>query len=85
MLEERRDVAGSNLSGHCLADDRRQIQRQLFELARANEEIETANQQLVLSEKLATVGRLASGVAHEIGNPIAILQGYLEMLEDPDI
>jgi two-component system NtrC family sensor kinase len=68
-----------------LADDRRQIQRQLFELARANDEIETANQQLVLSEKLATVGRLASGVAHEIGNPIAILQGYLEMLDDPEM
>ena len=65
-----------------LAEERRRIQRQLGELERANREIEAAQAQLVMTEKLATVGQLAAGVAHEIGNPISIVQGYLEILRD---
>lgn len=40
-----------------------------------------AQGQLVRSEKLASVGRLAAGLAHEIGNPLGALGTYLEVLE----
>ncbi|MBI3982304.1 MAG: HAMP domain-containing protein [Gemmatimonadetes bacterium] len=36
--------------------------------------------QVVRSEKLATTGRLAAGIAHEVGNPLAALGNYLELL-----
>ncbi|MBW2564253.1 MAG: hypothetical protein JRE29_09530, partial [Deltaproteobacteria bacterium] len=41
--------------------------------------------EIIRAEKLASVGRLSSGIAHEIGNPIGIIIGYLELLKQKDI
>jgi two-component system NtrC family sensor kinase len=58
--------------------------REFTELAdcfnRMTDRLLDAQGQLVRSEKLATVGRLAAGVAHEVGNPLAALGTYLEVL-----
>src|SRR5699024_7809455 len=50
-----------------------------------NRQLRQAQDSLIRSEKLAGVGQLAAGVAHEVGNPLAALSGYLEILEDGDL
>jgi signal transduction histidine kinase len=52
------------------------------ELAQALDDLRTTQRQLVTSEKLAAVGQLTAGVAHEINNPIAVIQGNIEVLAD---
>ncbi len=52
------------------------------ELEHANENLRDAQRQLVMSEKLAAIGQLTAGVAHEINNPIAVMQGNLDLLRE---
>ena len=52
------------------------------ELQAANAHLKQAQRQLVTSEKLAAIGELTAGVAHEINNPIAVIQGNLDVLRD---
>ena len=40
-----------------------------------------AEEELIRSEKLAGIGTLASGIAHEINNPLAAILGYAEIIQ----
>jgi signal transduction histidine kinase len=44
------------------------------------EELDAREWRLVESERMAAVGQLAAGVAHEINNPIGIIRGYLKIM-----
>lgn len=56
------------------------LEKTISELSRANEALQSAQQEIVFSEKMATVGRLAAGLAHEIGNPLTSIMGYLSFM-----
>jgi signal transduction histidine kinase/DNA-binding response OmpR family regulator len=43
-------------------------------------ELRAAQEQLVQAEKLASIGQLASGVAHEINNPIGVILGFAQLM-----
>src|SRR5438445_6483910 len=49
-------------------------------LNRMTDHLLDAQSQLVRSEKLASVGRLAAGIAHEVGNPLGAIGTYVEVL-----
>lgn len=51
-------------------------------VTRRTMELEKAHDDLLQAGKMAAIGELASGVAHEINNPIAIISGYAEDLMD---
>lgn len=46
-------------------------------------QIEAQRERIARNEQLATVGRIAAGTAHEVGNPLAAILGYVELLLDP--
>lgn len=50
------------------------------ELRVANQQLEATTKQLIVSEKLAAIGEITAGVAHEINNPIAVMQGNLDVI-----
>lgn len=68
-----------------ISEDKRQLQQTVAELEVSNTNLKKAQEEVVRAETLASVGRLASGVAHEIGNPLGIVLGYLDLLANPDI
>ncbi|RDK04646.1 ATP-binding protein [Paraburkholderia lacunae] len=71
-LQEREKTVSSALAELTVRN------RQLTEL---NEELAHAHQQLLQSEKLAAIGQLAAGVAHEINNPVGFVLSNLNTLE----
>jgi two-component system NtrC family sensor kinase len=52
------------------------------ELAEINVRLQNAQQQLVQSEKLAAVGQLTAGIVHDVKNPLAVIKGLAESLQE---
>ncbi len=62
-------------------DTRRALDTQMAEERRMREEVESLQRQVIRQERLAAVGQLVSGVAHEINNPLQAILGFAELLQ----
>ncbi|WP_319823964.1 cache domain-containing protein [Thalassovita sp.] len=58
------------------------VEKRTAELVVANEKLEQTYRQLVMSEKLASIGEITAGVAHEINNPVAVIQGNVDVIRE---
>src|SRR5436189_2032732 len=73
-------VADGDLAARAPDADTRDFASLAERLNRMTDRLLDAQSQLVRSEKLASIGRLAAGVAHEVGNPLGAVGTYLEVL-----
>lgn len=71
-----------NLMSEKVALRERALKESYEKLSNINNELKQSESQLVQSEKMASIGVLAAGVAHEINNPIGFIRSNLEVLED---
>ena len=81
------DVTSQKEAEEKLTQANAQLRDVLASLTKSHDELKTTQMQLIESEKLQTMGRMAAGVAHEVKNPLAILQmglGYLAKQLDPN-
>ena len=58
-----------------------ELKRAYHQLREAHEALKLAQQQLLHSEKMASLGRLVAGVAHELNNPISFVLGNVHVLQ----
>lgn len=63
-----------------LLRDEEALRAKIAEVERATRELRDAQDRVVRSERLASVGKLAAGLAHEVGNPISAILGLQDLL-----
>ena len=68
-----------------ITQDKQMLRSTIASLEKSNNELKRAQNEIIKSEKLASVGRLSAGIAHEIGNPISIILGYIGLLKNENI
>lgn len=74
-------LAGGDLDTRIQIDTADEFGRLAKQFNAMTAAIKQHQEQLVQSEKLAGIGRLAAGVAHEINNPLGVILGYVRVLQ----
>ncbi len=64
----------------CLPYTIEQLRSTISELGQSNEQLRDTQAQLMQSEKLASMGQLAAGIAHEVNNPLGVVLMYAHLL-----
>jgi signal transduction histidine kinase len=74
-------VAAGHLDARAPGADTRDFQILGERLNRMTDHLLDAQGQVIRAEKLASVGRLAAGIAHEVGNPLGAVGTYVDVLQ----
>ncbi len=64
-----------------LRENQEALEKHLESLESTNRKLKQAQEELLRTEKLASIGRFAAGVAHEVGNPLGAILGYTSILQ----
>ena len=64
-----------------IKENQESLENHLKTLESTNKQLKQAQEELIRAEKLASIGRFAAGVAHEVGNPLGAILGYTSILE----
>ena len=62
-----------------MVSDRQRLTDNIESLERTNRELHEARDQVIRAARLASVGTLAAGIAHEVGNPLAAIMGFVDV------
>lgn len=65
----------------CLPYMIEQLKKTVYDLAVSNDELAKTQQALMQSEKMASMGQLAAGIAHELNNPLGVVLMYTHLLK----
>ena len=87
-LDERADIVRADeigRLGRAFNTMATKLEAEITTLEETNTELLSAREELLRTTTLAAVGRLAAGIAHEIGNPLGALSGYLGILARGDL
>jgi len=79
-LELARLADSFNAMSSTLEQKQYEVTSHVAMLEQVNRDLQLAREEAVRSEKMASVGLLAAGTAHEIGTPLASVMGYAEIL-----
>lgn len=80
-ITPRRDAAGRLVGQVLVGRPMGELKRAYHQLREAHEALKRTQQQLLHSEKMASLGRLVAGVAHELNNPISFVLGNVHALQ----
>ena len=78
--EIARVSAAVNSMAERLIADQQKLTENIRSLNETNRLLTEARDAMIHAEKMASVGRLGAGVAHEVGNPLGAILGYLSLL-----
>ncbi len=78
-------IASFNRMSDQLKENQENLENHLQSLELKNKQLKQTQEELIRTEKLASIGRFAAGVAHEVGNPLGAILGYTSILEKEGI
>jgi two-component system NtrC family sensor kinase len=78
-------IASFNRMIDRLKENQENLENHLQSLELKNKQLKQTQEELIRTEKLASIGRFAAGVAHEVGNPLGAILGYTHILEKEGI